>query len=353
MKLPAALNGLLENEYVKLIRETFSEWSKDKASRLAAALAYFTLFSLAPLLVIATFIAGLVFGEAAVRGQLVSQIEGVVGTGTAEMIQTMMASAEQNRSGGIVATLIGVAMLLFGALGFFNALEDALNTVWNVKPKKKGFWETIKDRLLSFTMILGIGLLLLVSFAISALLSALVSAFTNVLPGSEFVWLFGNYLISFVVITVLFAAIYKVLPDRDIAWRDVWVGAAATSLLFVIGKELIGFYLGQAAVGSAYGAAASLVVLLVWLYYSAQLLLFGAEFTQVWAGTYGSEKDKAPTREPEREPAPPEPRAVQPAPENRPQETGMYRPGRANGGFARFGGVMLGIAFGWMLAKIR
>jgi membrane protein len=271
-----------------LLKETFSEWSEDKASRLAAALAYYTIFSLAPLLIIVIAVAGLVFGQEAARAELFAQIQGLVGQEGAQLIETMVESASQPTS-GIIATTIAIATILFGAIGLFGQLQDALNTIWEVEPKpERGIFGMIKDRFLSFTMVLGIGFLLLVSLIISAVVSALNPYLTDLLPGSIYLIQILNFVISFGVITLLFAMIYKVLPDVEIAWSDVWIGAAVTSLLFSVGKFLIGLYLGNSSAGSAYGAAGSLVILLLWVYYSTQILLFGAEFTQVYAKRYGS-----------------------------------------------------------------
>jgi membrane protein len=270
-----------------LLKETFSEWSEDKASRLAAALSYYTIFSLAPLLVIVIAIAGLVFGEAAVEGQLVGQIQGLVGEQGASLIQTMIANA--SRSGSGPAALLGFAMLLFGAAGVFGQLQDSLNTIWDVRPKPgRGILGMVKDRLGAFAMVVGTGFLLLVSLVVSAALSAVGEFAGDVLPLPAWALQLFNLVISFAVITVVFALIYKVIPDAEIAWRDVWIGAALTSFLFSIGKYAIGLYLGQSSASSVFGAAGSLVVVLLWIYYSALILFFGAEFTQVYARRYGS-----------------------------------------------------------------
>ena len=278
---------------VALLRQTFHEWSEDKASRLAAALAYYTLFSLAPLLVVLILSMGLVLGQEAAQGQLVGQIQSIVGEDAAELIQGMIDAAGRQRSGGVVASLIGLAALILGAIGLFGALQDALNTVWDVEPQQTGgFLSSIKTQVLkrvtSFAVVLLVGAVLVAAFLASAALSTVVSLIGDALPGLSYVWFVANFVVSFAVITVLFAIIYKVLPDAEVAWGDVWIGAATTSLLFVIGKEAIGFYIARAGVGSIYGAAGTLVVLLVWIYYSAQLLLLGAEFTQVYANKYGS-----------------------------------------------------------------
>ncbi|MSP12744.1 MAG: YihY/virulence factor BrkB family protein [Chloroflexi bacterium] len=270
-----------------LLKDTFKEWNEDKAPRLAAALAYYTIFSMAPLLIIVIAIVGLVLGEDAVRGQIVGQIQGLVGENGAQLIQTMIKNTGE-KSSGILATVIGVVTLVLGAIGVFGQLQDALNTIWDVAPKPGvGIKEMLKNRLLSFAMVLSIGFLLLVSFVISAGLSALGNFVTSISPGFSIGLQLVNLLVSFAVSTVLFAAIYKFLPDAKIDWEDVWIGAAITSLLFTIGKFLIGLYLGYSSAASTYGAAGSLVVMLLWIYYSAQILLLGAEFTHVIARRHG------------------------------------------------------------------
>ncbi len=271
-----------------LLRETFNEWNEDKAPRLAAALAYYTAFSIAPLLVITVSIAGLAFGEDAVQGHLRYQIQGLVGGQAAGAIEEMLTNFHHPDT-GILATVIGLVTLLLGAAGLFGQLQDALDTIWEVAPKPgQGILSIIRQRFISFTMVLGIGFLLLVSLVISAAVSAVGNFVSVHVAPPQFALQVVNFLISFGITTLLFAVIYKVLPDARIAWRDVWMGAAVTSLLFNIGKLLIGLYLGNSTIGSAYGAAGSFVVLLLWINYSAQILLFGAEFTQVYARTYGS-----------------------------------------------------------------
>ncbi|MGL5939040.1 MAG: YihY/virulence factor BrkB family protein [Waterburya sp.] len=272
----------------KLLQESFREWQEDKASLLAAALAYYTVFSITPLLVIAIAIAGAVFGQDAARGEILQQINSLVGKQGAQAIETALANANQPQLGSI-ASIISVIVLLIGASGVFAQLQEALNTVWNVKakPEKQGFWEFIRKRLLSFGMVLAIGFLLLVSLILSAMLSGISNLDINLLPGFDPFWEVVNFVISFGFISLLFALIYKYLPDVKIRWKDVWVGAIITALLFTIGKYLIGLYLGQGSLGSTYGAAGSLIVFLAWVFYSAQILLFGAEFTQVYARKYG------------------------------------------------------------------
>jgi membrane protein len=273
-----------------LLRETFSEWLNDRAPRLGAALAYYTVFSLAPLLIIVIAIAGLVFGEAAAQGQIVGQIEGVVGADGARALQTMLANARQPGA-GLLATLLGIALLLVAASGLVVELQDALNTIWAAPPRPGlGVLVTIKDRAVSLALVIGIGFLMMVSLTLSAALAAVVKFFAHMLPGTLYVAYAlqaFNFIVSVGVATILFAAIYKVLPDVTVAWRDVWIGAAATALLFTIGEFLVALYLGQGTVGSPYGAAGSLVILLVWVYYSAQILFLGAEFTKVYAKHYG------------------------------------------------------------------
>ena len=272
----------------ELFKETFNQWNEDKASRLAAALAYYTIFSIAPLLIIVIAVAGSVFGEEAARGQIVLQIQGLVGRSGAEVIETAIKNASQPAS-GTIASLISVAALLFGASGVFAELQDSLNVIWEVVPRPdlgvKGF---VRKRFLSFAMVLGIGFLLLVSLVISAILAAINGYFSGLLPGIALIWQIANFVISFSISTLLFAMIYKFLPDVKITWGDVLTGAAITSLLFSIGRFLLGLYLGNGTFGSAYGAAGSLIVILAWVYYAAQILFFGAEFTQVYARKYGS-----------------------------------------------------------------
>jgi membrane protein len=272
-----------------LLKETFAEWNNDKASRLAAALAYYTIFSLAPLLIIAIAIAGAVFGEEAAKGEIVEQLQGLVGREGAQFIQIAIENASKPNQ-GTIASIISVVVLLFGASGLFAQLQDALNTIWEVQPKPgRGLVGMLRDRFLSFSMVLGVGFLLLVSLIISAALAAFVNYFGNLLPGISLLLQFANFIISFAITTVLFGLIYKVLPDVEITWSDVWIGAMITSLLFSFGRFLLGMYLSNSSFGSTYGAAGSVVILLAWVYYAAQILFFGAEFTQVYARRYGSQ----------------------------------------------------------------
>lgn len=269
-----------------ILKEAGSHWLADKAPRLGAALAYYTIFSIAPLLIIAIGVAGLVFGREAAQGQITAQIEHLVGSQGGEAVQAMLQSASEPKK-GILGTLIGIGMLLFGAAGLFGQLQDALNTVWEVQPKpSRGIWGIFRDRFLSFSMVLGVAFLLLVSLIVSSALAAITG-----LLGDWKTGVVGQIVttgVDLLVLTALFALIYRFLPDAKIAWRDVWLGAGLTAVLFAAGKALIAVYLGQASVGSAYGAAGSLAVLLVWLYYASQIFLFGAELTKTCANHFGT-----------------------------------------------------------------
>ena len=267
----------------KLLKDTFTEWNDDNAPRLGAALAFYSMLSLGPLLLLILTGTGFVFGEDAARGQIIGQIEGLVGHEGASIIQQVLASTASTK-GGILATLLGLATLLLGASGVFGQLQEAMNAVWNVAPKKGGgFKKLIMRRFFSFTMVIGTGFLLLISLVVSAGLAAMGQFSLGFLPGAAFLWQVVNQLVGFGVITGLFAILFKYVPDARIEWRDVWIGAAITAALFTVGKLAIGLYLGHSAFSSTYGAAGSLVVLLVWVYYSAQIMFFGAEFAQVYA----------------------------------------------------------------------
>lgn len=273
-----------------LLKETFSKWSNDKVPKLAAALAYYTVFSLPSVLIVVIAIVGLVFGRQAAQGQIMGQIQDLIGESSAKAIEKIIENASKPAS-GVIATVVGLAMLLVGASGVFGELQDSLNTIWEVEPKPyRGIFGLIKDRFVSFTMVLGTGFLLLVSLVLSAALAAFSKFMGDLMPGLTFLLHVVNLVIPFAIITLLFAMIYKVLPERKIQWRDVWIGAAGTSLLFTLGKLAIGMYLGRSNVASTYGAAASVVIILVWVYYSAQILFFGAEFSRVYATKHGSHR---------------------------------------------------------------
>jgi len=269
-----------------MLKEAVAEWKDDKASVLAAALSFYTMISLAPLLVLATAVAGLFYGQEAVSGRLSAEIAGMVGADAARFVEDMVKSASKPAQ-GVMATAMGLIMLLFGASGVFGALQDALNTIWDVEPGKQSWTEMLKTRFLSLTMVVGTGFLLVVSLVASTLLSAM----------TDFVGPLGqglNLLVSLAVFTGLFAALFKLLPDVEVEWGDVWHGAFFTSVLFTLGKFLIGLYLGHSAVASSYGAAGALAVILIWVYYSAQILFLGAEFTQVYARRQGHRPEPSP-----------------------------------------------------------
>jgi len=269
-----------------LFKEAGKEWLEDKAPRLAAALAYYAIFSLAPLIVIVIGIVGLIFGQEAAEGQLVGQLENLIGPEGERAILAMVESASRPGS-GVVGTVLGLVMLLVGATGLFGQLQDALNTIWEVQPKPgRGLWALVRDRFLSFSLILGTAFLLLISLVVSAGLAALAQLFGA--WGTSIAGHALDLVVNLVVISLLIAMIFRFLPDAEIAWRDVWLGALVTTVLFLVGKLLIGLYLGHSGIGSGYGAAGSLAVLLVWLYYSSQIFLFGAELTQTYANRFGS-----------------------------------------------------------------
>jgi membrane protein len=273
-----------------LLKDAFKDFSDDECPVRAAALSYYVVFSLPPLLILILLIASAVFDPAEVQRALTQQMGGFMGPQGAQEIGTIMQEAERPGGRGLKA-LLGIAAIVFGATGSFLQLQSALNRAWEVEPdpKQGGIKNMVFKRFLSLGMVLGIAFLLLVSLALSAALTAVGGMIGRIIPGgSEVVAQIFNFILSFVVITGLFAAIYKVLPDARIAWKDVWVGAVVTSLLFTIGKFLLGLYLGRSNPGEAFGAAGSLALLLVWIYYSSMIVLFGAEFTQAWAIRKGS-----------------------------------------------------------------
>jgi membrane protein len=274
-------------DYVAVLKQSGQAFADDNASRLAAALACYTLLSMAPLVVLCVAIAGLFFGREAAQGQIAQELGSVVGESGAKAIESVVANAK-NPGSGILASIGGVAVLLFGASGLFGELQSSLNTVWSVEPKPgRGIWGVIKDRFFSFTMVLGVGFLLLVSLVVSAALAALGRHLVSVLPLAP-VWHVVNTLLSLVVAALIFALIFKVIPDAKIRWQDVWMGAFVTAILFSLGRLLLGLYIGHSGVSSSYGAAGSIVALVIWVYYSAQILLFGAEFTEAHAARFGS-----------------------------------------------------------------
>ncbi len=273
---------------VTLFRQTLSSWSEDNAFRLGAALAYYSVFSLAPLLIIVIAIAGLVFGEQAARGEVVTQIRGLIGDTGAKAVEGLLKNAARPVSIK-AASLVSLLSLLFGATGVFASLQDGLDTIWRVKPKPRnliiGF---LRQRLHTFTLVLGMGFLLLTSLVISAALSA-AGKFIGDAFGPVWIWQAVNTAVSLAIVTLLFAMIFKLLPDVHISWSDVWIGAVVTAILFTAGKLAIGAYLGRGSFTSVYGAAGSVVLILAWVYYSSLILFLGAEFTRVYAERYGEQ----------------------------------------------------------------
>ncbi len=268
----------------RLLTETWRTWNAHNTPRIGAALAYYTVFSMAPILVIAIAVAGMVFGADAARAEVSVQLQGLLGEAGAKTIEEVIKNADRGHT-GIVATVIGAVTLLVGASSIFGELQGALNLIWSAPPARpRGLLSMLQNRFLSFAMVLVIGFLLLVSLVVSATLSGLQGTLGGLIASPALAQVL-NVVVSVLVTTSLFALIYKVLPDVQIAWHDVGVGAFVTSLLFALGKQLIGLYLGNSALASAYGAAGSFAVLLVWIYYSAQLILLGAEFTHVYANS--------------------------------------------------------------------
>ena len=262
-----------------IFRQTFSAWTKHEAPTLGAALAFYTILSLAPLVVLVVSIVALIFGRSTAQHELLGQVQSLIGQQGSEAVKGIIDHAQKPAS-GIFASIVSVITLLFGASGVFGQLRSALNKMWDVQPKSAGgLWGTIKQNVFSFGMVLAVGFLLMVSLVVSAALAAIGKYFGGLLPMPEFALQILNFLVSFAGISVLFALILRYVPDTRTPWKDLWVGSMMTALLFTIGKFLIGIYLGKAAVGSAYGAAGSLVAVLVWVYYSAMIFLFGAEFT--------------------------------------------------------------------------
>ena len=276
------------DKLLKVIVGSGTDWSKDNASLLAAAIAYYTLFSLAPLLIIAIAIVGTVFGQAAVQNEIYEQIKTLIGKQGAQTVQELILNASNPKS-SIGATVFSAVALLFGASGVFTQLQTALNTVWHVPPKPAhNLQDIIRNNLFSFTMIGGISFLFLVSLLVDAFFTVSGKFFAGFLPNSTHLIMIANNILTLCFITVLFATLFKTLPNAKVKWADVWIGAIVTTSLFYIGKFFIGLYLGSSAIGSTYGAAASLVIILIWTYYSAQIVLYGAEFTKWYAQYFGS-----------------------------------------------------------------
>ena len=278
----------------QLAKTAFGNWTDDYAPSMGAALAYYTVFSIAPLLVIVIAAAALIFGQDAAQAAIIEQASGMIGENGAKAIEGMLASAQKPRE-GMIASALGILILIVGATTVFAELETNLNRVWKVEPDKgSGPWHFIRTRLLAFGMVLAIGFLLIVSLVVGAGIAAWGKYWSGWFGGLEVLLHAANFVVSVAVITVLFAIIYKFIPRVAIRWRDVWIGALVTSLLFTLGKFLIGLYIGKTGVESSYGAAGALAVILVWVHYSAQIFLLGAEFTKVYAESHGSRKNLKP-----------------------------------------------------------
>jgi membrane protein len=277
------------NTIWSLLKETFNEWQHDKVPILAAALSYYMIFSIAPILILVIAVVGFIVGEQIAQEEVFAQLESFFGSENAASIRTVLQN-QFSPSSNITATIIAVVTILFGATTVFAQLKQALNLIWGVEPKPgRGVKSFIQTRILSILMVLGIGFVLLLSLIISSVLSGATTWLEKLLFIPSFVWSLVDLVISLSLTTLLFGQIYRVLPDVRIAWKDVAVGAGITAVLFTIGKSLISLYLGNSSIGSAYGAAGSFVIVLVWIFYSTQIFLFGAEFTQVWSRRYGSQ----------------------------------------------------------------
>ena len=282
------------NQFYQLVKKSVNAWINDYAPSMGAAISYYTVFSIAPLMIIVIAVAGFVWGREAVQGEIVGQLSGMIGKQGAEGIQSLIESASQPTQ-GLVATAISIVVLIIGATTVFAELQSSLDRIWQVPqaPKVSGIWAIVRSRLLSLGFILGLGFLLLVSLVTSAGLAALGTWINGLFPGWETLLVLINIGLSLTIATVLFAMIFKVMPQAKIGWRDVWTGAVVTAILFEAGKWLISLYIGKTSVTSSFAAAGSLVVLLVWVYYSAQIFLLGAEFTWVYANDYGSRAKRA------------------------------------------------------------
>lgn len=285
---------LTPGQFFHLAKCSYKGWSDDYASSMGAAIAFYTVFSIAPLLIIIIAVAGFIWGEDAVRGEVIRQLGGMVGQEGADSVQSMIRSADKPTQ-GITATIVSVVILMVGATRVFTELQSALDRIWKVPAvqRQAGWWRMLRARLLSLGLVLGMGFLLLVSLVVSAGLAVLGQLTTGLFPGWEVVMHGLNALVSLTISTVLFAAIFKYLPQATIAWRDVLTGAVVTAVLFEVGKVLIGLYVGKSSTVSSLTAAGSVVVVLIWVYYAAQVFLLGAEFTWFYANHYGSRRDTA------------------------------------------------------------
>ena len=310
MRTGGLLTGRMSaKQAISLAKQTYDKWSEHQAPRLGASVAFYSVLSFAPLLVLLTAVIALIFGQQSAQGALISEARQLIGDRGAETVESLLKNA-QKPSSGIFASVVAFATLLFGASGVFTELQAALNVIWESTAQvAAGFMGIVRQRLFSFGMVLSIGFLLLVSLLISAGLTYIGHSFGELVPMPPFILQVINFIVSFVVVTVLFGLMFKYVPTAKVSWRDVGIGAVGTALLFTIGKQLLGLYLGKASVGSTYGAAGSLVAVIVWIYYSAQIFFFGAEFTHIYAETYGTEAKAGAKQPATQEPAKPDGKA--------------------------------------------
>jgi membrane protein len=278
---------MMIKRFVALLGETFRQWDAHRIPKMGAALSFYTVFSLAPLAILVLSFVSLAVERNAARTEILGRFSALVGDEGTEMIELILTKSAAETT-GILGTIIGFMVLLIGASGVFGELQDSLNQIWGVSSKRHPVFLMAKERLFSIVMVFVTGLLMLVSFLLSAAIAAAGSYLHSQLPGLDGPWELGNSLISLLIIALLFALIFRMIPEATIAWRDVWLGAVITAVLFVFGKHVLGFYFGRSAVASSWGAGASLMIILVWVFYSAQILFFGATFTHVYAQRYGS-----------------------------------------------------------------
>jgi membrane protein len=341
-----------------MVKEAAAAWVADYAPSMGAALSYYSVFSLAPLLLIVISVAGLVFGEEAVRGEVFAQLQGLLGADASQAVEGLLASVSETEE-GILGTAVGLVLLLIGATTVFGELQDALDRIWRAPARDRsgGLWGLVRARLLSFGMILGIAFLLMVSLVFSAAVAALGKWWSGAFGSWEVVAQVVNLAVGFALTTVVFAMIYKFMPRVSVQWRDVWLGAAVTAVLFTLGRFLIGLYIGKSGIASGFGAAGSLIVVFVWVYYSAQIFLIGAEFTWVYAKTFGSMRELAAPREvktPALIPAAdvPIPRAADPLEGPVPSATGRMTPVIAGFGAGVAAGVAGRKVVLWLVARV-
>ncbi|MDZ4770071.1 MAG: YihY/virulence factor BrkB family protein [Chloroflexota bacterium] len=286
VQIPSNPNKPPAHGFIGIVRRAFEIFQRSDSPRMAAALSYFTTFALAPLIILVTVVAGLIFDQTTVRQQILSSVATDVGVGTADLLAGVIDQMSKPQD-SIVSTIISVIALMLGAIGVFSNMQGAFDRIWDVKPEQmgQGIRGFLTNNLISLGMVVGVGFLLLLSLVVSTVLSALTAGFNSIVPGADWLLGLGNFAVSFVVITLLFAMMFRVLPHATVVWRDVWGGAALTSLLFTVGKTLLGLYLARSTMASVYGAAGSLVAVLIWIFYAAQILLLGASYTRAAAET--------------------------------------------------------------------